>query len=88
MGGGGSALGGATVGGYGDGGAGILSLDSAVQYFISWVDVFTGTSVQAHNITGMHACICCTHVHVHMCGNAFGHCDRCWRLVHNRRLIG
>jgi hypothetical protein len=57
MGGGGSALGGATVGGYGDGGAGIVSL--TVLFMYATVVGQLCFLAQAHNVTGMvHSCTC------------------------------
>ena len=59
MGGGGSALGGATVGGYGDGGAGIVSLTVLSMYptvfgqlcFLAQTHSATG---MLHSYTGQH----------------------------------
>lgn len=71
MGGGGSALGGATVGRYGDGGAGIVSFTVLFMYCHSvWAVVPLGACA---NVTRMlHSCTC---QHVWQC---FGHCNTCW----------
>ena len=65
MGGGGSALGGATVGGYGDGGAGSVSVTVLFMCAIVFGQLCLLVPVPM-------SLACCTHVHVNMCGNALG----------------